>query len=438
MTPIKYIAIQILVCLTSFFFFPFSFSFLPAVNTKMMLAVFSLVICGIRMAMGKNSNMDKSFVYISIWAILVSLAAYATTVINNTIDYTYADYIVSMWVWLGGAYTLVYLIRLVHGHASVMTIANYLIATCVLQCVLALVIDSSPTFSQFVSRIVDDLGFIEMDRLSGTGRLYGIGCCLDVAGTRFASVLIILACIVSKISTTQLGRYTWLYITAFAIIIVIGNMISRTTLVGAIIAVLVWVVSGVINKGEASSKILRQLAIITIFAVVISVVVYNLNSSFKTNIRFAFEGFFSLVEKGHWETNSNNILKQMVVFPETLHTWLIGDGYLINPFDTDLNYIGENYGGYYKRTDIGYLRFIFYFGLLGLCSFCFYFISVAHALMKKFIEYRWMFLLILVLNFIIWFKISTDIFLVFAIFLCIRQDENEEYEASIALPEEKE
>ena len=77
-------------------------------------------------------------------------------------------------------------------------------------------------------------------------------------------------------------------------------------------------------------------------------------------------------------------------------------------------------------TDVGYLRFIFYFGLLGLVPFIIYFLKVARVCIKRFPTYRIMFLLILAINYIIWFKVSTDIFLVFVLFLWIESEENDE------------
>ena len=144
------------------------------------------------------------------------------------------------------------------------------------------------------------------------------------------------------------------------------------------------------------------------------------------NIRFAFEGFFSLVEKGSWDVSSNKILKNMVVFPETMKTWLIGDGYLENPYHRDPYYLGPAFGGYYMATDIGYLRFIFYMGLTGLIAFCYFFYRVGKNCMDRLSQHKIMFLMILVLHFAIWFKVSTDIFLVFALFLCIPYNEERE------------
>ena len=158
------------------------------------------------------------------------------------------------------------------------------------------------------------------------------------------------------------------------------------------------------------------------------------NEQFYNNIRFGFEGFFSLAEKGKWETNSNNILKNMVVFPDNFKTWFTGDGYFENPTYMDPYYVGPSHGGYYKNTDIGYLRFIFYFGLMGLGMFIMYFFKVANTCAERFPKYAALFWLILAINMIVWFKVSTDIFVVFALFLCISQEDNDAYENSLSDP----
>ena len=149
----------------------------------------------------------------------------------------------------------------------------------------------------------------------------------------------------------------------------------------------------------------------------------------------AFEGFFSLAETGKWEVHSNEILKNMVVFPDSIKTWLIGNGYFDNPYWSDPYYVGRNFAGYYMQTDIGYCRFLFYFGIFGLLAFIAYFIKVGTTCMKRFPDYKLMFFAILMVNFIVWCKVSSDIFLVFAIFLCVPQtDEKYETPADHPLP----
>jgi hypothetical protein len=141
-----------------------------------------------------------------------------------------------------------------------------------------------------------------------------------------------------------------------------------------------------------------------------------------------------LAEKGEWDVSSNDRLMNMYVFPDNAKTWIIGDGYFDGPSNTDPYYVGPTMTGFYMWTDVGYLRFIFYFGLIGLAAFMFFFIKCGQVCAYKFRNYALLFWLLVLLNFIIWFKVSTDIFVVFALFLCIPQEDNDAYENSLSDP----
>ena len=429
---LKLIAMLFLVFLTSMFFFPFEFTFLPGINTKMAMAAVGLVLFALDLAKGRAASLDRSFFLLSFLAALVSLAAFASAVINHTNDYTYASYIISMWVWMGAAYVVVSAIKWVHGEATVEIVGNYLIAVCVMQCGLAIMIDSFPWLKNLVSDLILGLGFVDNQTLEESNRLYGIGCSLDVAGTRFSCVLVIIAFLSLKIAGTEKKQWIWLYLISFFGISIVGNIIARTTIVGVGMAVLVWLIGAIaVRQAETRRFFISRWLAVLITAIIVCTVLYIESPVFKDNFRFGFEGFFSLAETGRWETNSNNILKNMIVFPDNLHTWIIGDGYLENPYRRDINYVGPNFGGYYMATDIGYLRFIFYFGLIGLLLFCAYMVTCANELMKRFPAYSWMFFCILLINLIVWLKVSTDIFVVMAIFLCLREPGKEDVNESI-------
>lgn len=415
----------------SFYFFPFEFTFLPGVNTKMAMAGVGLVLYALDLAKGRAPQINKDGFQIAVIAALVSLCGLASVIINNTNDYTYATYIVSMFVWLGGAYTAIKVVKWLHGYVSVELICNYLIGVCVGQCVLALMIDSIPALKAIVDRYVVGFDFVDTDALTKANRLYGIGAGLDVAGTRFAAVLVMIAFVIQKLAGSRFYNYIWLYLVAFLFIGLVGNMMARTTTVGVIVALGYWVIaSGIFNASlkKDNVRVWKYLVGALCIALPIIIYLYSSNQQFYDNVRFAFEGFFSIAETGKWETNSNNILKNMIVFPDNMKTWLIGDGYIENPYNRDPYYVGERWHGYYMGTDIGYLRFIFYFGLIGLFTFILYFFKVAKTCMSRFPKYATMFLLVLAINMIVWMKVSTDIFLVFAIFLCISKEDNEEYE----------
>ena len=118
----------------------------------------------------------------------------------------------------------------------------------------------------------------------------------------------------------------------------------------------------------------------------------------------------------------------MYIFPDNLKTWFIGDGYFDNPYysDSEPYYVGPKMGGYYMGTDVGYLRFIYYFGLIGLFVFSTFMLKIGQILMNRFHEERVMFLIIILLNFIVWFKVSTDLFVIYALFLMIPKNKDEE------------
>lgn len=415
----------------SFYFFPFEFTFLPGVNTKMAMAGVGLVLYALDLAKGRAPQINKDGFQIAVIAALVSLCGLASVIINNTNDYTYATYIVSMFVWLGGAYTAVKIVKWLHGYVSVELICNYLIGVCVGQCVLALMIDSIPAFKVIVDRYVVGFDFVDTDTLTKANRIYGIGAGLDVAGTRFATVLVMIAFMIQRLSGSRFYNYMWLYLLAFLFIGLVGNMMARTTTVGIIVALAYWIMaSGFFSMSlrKDNVRVWKYLIGALCIALPIIIYLYSANQQFHDNVRFAFEGFFSIAETGKWETNSNNILKNMIVFPDNMKTWLIGDGYIENPYNRDPYYVGQRWHGYYMGTDIGYLRFIFYFGLIGLVTFIAYFFKVAKTCVSRFPKYATMFWLVLAINMIVWLKVSTDIFLVFAIFLCISKEDNEEYE----------
>jgi len=158
--------------------------------------------------------------------------------------------------------------------------------------------------------------------------------------------------------------------------------------------------------------------ILLLFAIIVSVYLYRTDAQYRDLFRFAFEGFFNLVEEGTWETNSTAKLQTMVVFPETMHTWIIGDGYFNNA-RSDINYVGDSTDqGFYMGTDVGYLRFIFYFGIIGLIAMIAIVSYSAVACMRRFWDEKIIFVLALIVGLIVWFKVATDVFLFFALFLC--------------------
>lgn len=423
----KYLVHTISVILTSFYFFPFETIFLPGVNTKMILAGIGLLILGKRLAQRRNAGINKDFFVLSLLALSISLISLLTMTINNTPDASFLTYFVSMWVWMGGAYTVVQWLDTAYGYVNARLVCNQLIAICVIQCLIAWTKDVYPPLQAWVDSFVGGEAFMGNTK---EGRLSGIGAALDVAGLRFSAVVVMIGYILSKAEELS-HKQIVTYLISFLIIAVIGNMMSRTTTVGVGLALVYWIYSTnllSLKQNIKNQKLWFWLGGVLCVVIPVFIYLYFTNDIFYKNIRFGFEGFFSLWETGKWQTSSNDILlNYMIVFPDNWVTWLIGDGYAANPADKTLSffdpyYTGPVYHGYYTGTDIGYLRYIFYFGLIGTFVFSLFMWRSAWACIHRFKDYKMMFLMILLVNYIGWFKVSTDIFLVFAIFLVLSKE----------------
>lgn len=423
---IKILQIIITLIITSFFFFPFYFTFLPTVNTKMMMAAAGFLVFLIDLSRKKNANMGRDFFILSLLAALVSLVSFISMVVNDTPDDSYLTYVISMWVWLGAAYFMVRTVQWVHGKASVELLCYYLIGVGTAQCLLALAIDQNHVVKAFIDRILDGYGFMGKNE----NRLYGLGCALDVAGGRFSALLIMIVYLFPHVvKEKNRNLYIVFLLTAFCIISLVGNIIGRTTTIGLGISVAYLFYIFVFQKslqGNEKNILLRWMLVYLTVTIIISVILYNVNPQWREHLRFGFEGFFSLFEEGRWEVHSNDMLKSHFVFPDNMRAWIIGDGRMAST-DIDPYYIGKDWSGFYMGSDVGYVRFIFYFGLTGLAAFSIFMIKSGLICYKRLSDYRYMFLMFVALNFIVWFKVSTDIFLVFAPFLCLANEDNEEF-----------
>jgi len=349
----------------------------------------------------------------------VSFISFAAIVINNTPDTTYVTYVFSMFVWLVAAYMAVLSIRAVHGACTLNLLCNYLMSLSVMHCILALLIDQYAFFHNLADVIEGHKHLWVMS----VNRLYSIGVELDTAGMRFSLVLVLIAYRLMHIHKDE-EKLIPIYIAGFIVITTVGSMIARTTYVGVGIGIACMAYYS-IGKLQQHKRVWQWLGALTICAIPVVSYLYNVNADIRAYIRFGFEGFFNMTEQGEWKIGSNETLKGMVVFPETMKTWIIGDGYIVNP-KVDPYYTGKITEGYYMGTDIGYVRFIFYFGLTGLLIFSAFFVCVARNYALQHPEYKRLSFFLLLVHFIVWLKVASDCFIIFALIFFLDKEEKEQ------------
>jgi hypothetical protein len=245
-------------------------------------------------------------------------------------------------------------------------------------------------------------------------RFIGFGSTYFGAGVMNGMALILLSYLFNakKRTTSQIIWFSFQYI----IILGFGMMMARTTIIGFIISFIYLLIPSnlILSKQILSNKFRFITSILLIIIISLLLLSYAFPKYFEilNNVsKFAFEMFYNYSNKGNLETVSTNRMIEMYIFPDNWKTWLIGDGYFVSP---DNN-------GYYMHIDIGHLRLIYYFGIIGLISyFAFQFYSIKiliHSTDNKKLKFVFMliFLYLIILN----FKGFTDLFFILILFLLI-------------------
>lgn len=393
--------------LVSFYCYTVSFSFLPEIlSSKNIVTLIGVVCYAIQSIRSKSFKLDFDIIMAGFIALLFSLSCLFSIMMNGTGDMTYVSYIKSFILWVFGAHGICSMIRMVHGRINIGLVCRYFIYVAVAQCILSQLIDNIPAVQSFIDGITAGGN----SSVKEIGRLYGLGASLDTAGTRFAIAELLIAYLIAD-NQDESGS-NWhivLYYLSFFIILILGCIVSRTTTVGALIAICYFIFTGMRRIGSAinASRMKKILILILILAIVIplSVLLYNRSADAREQIRFAFEGFFNWAETGVWRTDSTDKLNgTMWIWPHDRNGWIYGYGLFEN---------------WVYGTDIGYCRFILYCGIIGLSIFSFYFMFLAQRLAKRNQGTGMLSFMLLVLAFAIWLKVSTDIFLIFILLVSV-------------------
>ena len=394
------LSVILLVIACSLYYFPVSLQALPSLNSKMVAAAIGLILFSWEHLKRKSASIRKDLFSILMLGLIFSLSSYFSVTYNSTNDMVYVSYFVSMCVWLGGAYCVLYLLRLIHGEVTLHTVFLYLGIMCAGQCVIAILIDNIPALANFVNTV-----FVGADPeyFEKNPRLYGIGAGFDTAGIRFSCVLLGLAYMMKENVSRAKKNF---YILLFLIIGAIGNMISRTTVVGIAVACAYLFLSSVslrrINFFITAKGLLWTVGgcAMLVLLYYAGIYMYNTMPGVHAAFDYGFEGFINLVETGRFSTHSSDLLVNSIgdILPDNVKTWIIGDGYFADPYDPNKFYMG---------TDMGYIRFVFYCGIIGLVIFLVYFICCTYVLCKRERGLKLFFFCLFVIQLIVWIKIPT-------------------------------
>lgn len=299
--------------------------------------------------------------------LLLLIFSVIVIIMNGSSDYSYAIIVLNIILTVASSFLLISLMK--KDQRDFVSLCDTILITFLIQEIASVLMFILPGVYEFVVsniQIFDDYSAMMYRDLIGF-RIVGIGNMGWAAGANYGFCLILLTAVpFFKKSTIYKKRV--LYVAMILLTIIIGVLSARTFLIFLVISFVMYLKLS--EKGLGSVTHFFKIVIkYSIPIIVLMIPFLYLFIRFIDEDRildtfsYAFELFINYSESGKLTANSlegNNDF--YTVLPETVKTWLIGDG--IYSLD----------GSYYMGIDAGYIRQLFYFGIIGILLywFCMY------------------------------------------------------------------
>lgn len=345
------------------YLYPFALAVFP-VGTRTLLAVIGFGVFFASLYKRKTENKALLSFILFVFAMLPFMfMSFLTAFINRTMDFEFLRLAFSFVLMYFAAYLLLFVLDNFNIEVSKRNVSELIVYAVLIQSVLSFFMYFSPALQNIVFTYIDisALGLMKMEALRES-RIIGFSRSFFGAGIYSGLGLLILGYLLRYHADTT-KKIVW-FIFLFVIIFTIGMMMARTTIIGAGLS-LVFIF---LPKKESMKFSIRKSSIkkVLVFGLLptlpvllIVLLVPSAFNSIERILSFGFELFISVADGKGLQTNSTDVLMNMFKFPDTVETWLIGDG------------LWGLYGGmsYYMNTDVGYSRMVYYFGAIGLVCF---------------------------------------------------------------------
>lgn len=308
----------------------------------------------------QDFNKIRKSIYISKYLRLsFALLVFAVLVQLHTlshVDLYFIKRIINIFLEFFSAYFVFWFVRQFNNKVNFGTILYYIVIAAIIQTFISITFFVKPDYYQiyysYLNQEVENKEFEDMFRMLKV-RLLGVGSSffggIVKYGVAFFSILI-LPFVYNNLFTKNKFIY-W----ASVLIIFSGGLLTARSFIIAIMLGLLMV--SIIKSKTIVSFFLTNIRIV-LLSIPLLYVLYIIFSlifevdQFDKVFNYAFEIFVNYSKGDGLTSSSTEVLKDMYVWPDNITTWLIGDGRM-----------QSLEGGYYKGTDVGYLRLIYYFGL---------------------------------------------------------------------------
>ncbi|GEM_PF-266351 len=350
------------------YIYSINFSFLPiSLGSRVYLSMAGFGIMAARLCVGarlqfltgKFGNMMAALVAITLLSIMSIL-------VNQTTDLEFVKYFVSMMLIVAASYFVSFAFSRTYRQDTARYLMFTMIACVSLQCMLAIVLFVSEPIKELLMSLIN-ASEVEADLISSTGefRLVGFGSTFFGAGiTNGITLLLIAFCVRYHVKTRAGASVLGV---AFLFIGIVGLLMSRTTAVGLLLALLYILLSMLSGRRSGPAwhggRFLASLGVAILVGLAAAFTVIDF-SVIEPMLNWAFEPVINyFTGDGLTSESTDQLLDMYGGINFGALPWAIGDAMFYDPYEA---------GTYYMHVDVGYLRLIFYFGLPGLLLYFFF------------------------------------------------------------------
>ena len=346
-------AIKALVAYIAIFtyLYPVALKILP-VDTGVILHLFGFIY----FVLYRSFRLDHTFLYVFAFTILLVLCDVFTTTLNNSYDFSVLKKNIASILYVFSAIMVVDLIKATcrRSSYSVYTILDWIIYAAIGQAIISFLLFFSPDLmdiykslatlneaSESILEITAEYRLIAVSKTqyANMAVMYGFALLFSICAIRFHK------------SNTYKKKVIY-YISI--ILICFAGILSARTFFLILLLSYCYLIYLHYKRSGLKSVIYMNVALAGIVSLIILCTIPLSDSEYANTFNWAFEWYNNLSETGELRTASSDTLSTMYIFPNSIKTWLFGDGKFSLPN-----------GSFYMHTDVGYLRNLFYGGILG-------------------------------------------------------------------------
>ena len=350
---------KIIKLLTLFFYvYTIRFAFIPFTSTRMMLAYLGFILYFVNSLHSFKLKIPPFFLKVIMISFSFCLWGIICLLYNSSNDYVLINKVlIPILTFPFSAYFVIKILFWKNPNFSFISLLKYFVFVCFIQAIISVAAFLIPQVQDFLFNIQVVSDIRETALLQTMGRRFsGLGSGFVSGGIIFGLALLSIPLIFY--AEKQTLRKGTMYILFYIVIAFSGICTARITFVSILLSVIFLL----IIRGFNFERLIKQtgtlfkIVIFTFLLLVMIVYVFPISNWFANVLPWAFEMFENYFEYGKMEASSVNILMEhMFIFPSQIKTYIIGDGRFL-----------EDDGYYYMGTDVGYLRLIYFSGIIGV------------------------------------------------------------------------